>query len=397
MKQIEIIYKSIHDIKPYGNNPRKNIRAVDAVAESIREFGFRQPIVIDRNNEIIAGHTRLKAAVKLDMETVPCIYADDLTEEQVKAYRLADNKTAEKSEWDNLRLDEELEGISEIDMSLFGFSAVDEVDFTRLNEMTDGEEEGYAEFEEKFKPKKTTDDCYTPQAVYEAVKNWAVKEYHLEGSEIIRPFYPGGDYKRHKYPDGCVVIDNPPFSILAEIKRFYQDEKIKYFLFAPSLTLFASDEASSYIITNSDITYENGAVIHSAFVTNLESAKIRASPSLSKEIDIAQKQDSVQLPRYDIPNNVVTSARLGKIAKYVELKIYPEQCVFIRHLDSQKESGKALYGSGFLISNKAAAEKAAAEKAAAEKAAERETIIWTLSEREKKIIEELSMNESANL
>ncbi len=184
---------------------------------------------------------------------------------------------------------------------------------------------------------------------------------------------------------------------MAEIKRFYQDKEIKYFLFAPSLTLFASDEASSYIITNSDITYENGAVIHSAFVTNLESAKIRTSPSLSKEIDIAQKQDSVQLPRHDIPNNVVTSARLGKIAKYVELKIYPEQCVFIRSLDSQKESGKALYGAGFLISNKAAAEKAAAEKAAAEKAAEKETTIWTLSEREKKIIEELSINESVNI
>lgn len=393
MKQIEIIYKAIHDIKPYGNNPRKNIRAVDAVAESIREFGFRQPIVIDRNNEIIAGHTRLKAAVKLDMETVPCIYADDLTEEQVKAYRLADNKTAEKSEWDNLRLDEELEGISEIDMSLFGFSAVDEVDFTRLNEMTDGEEEGYAEFEEKFKPKKTTDDCYTPQAVYEAVKNWAVKEYHLDGVEIIRPFYPGGDYKQHKYPDGCAVIDNPPFSILSEIKKFYQEKGIRYFLFGPHLTLFSSNIEESYIITNTDIVYENGASISTSFATNMDRYKIRTAPDLVNAIEEATQEDkeSKEIPKYKYPKEVVSAGILGKINK-IDFKVLPEQCHFIRQLDAQRKDGNVIYGAGFLIS-----EKAAAEKAAAEKAAEKETTIWALSEREKKIIEELSMNESVNI
>ena len=98
----------------------------------------------------------------------------------------------------------------------------------------------YEEFVEKFKPKKTTDDCYTPPAVYEAVKDWTVKEYGLKGKEIVRPFYPGGDYESYDYPAGCVVIDNPPFSILTKIVNYYIDKGIKFFLFAPQLTLFSS-------------------------------------------------------------------------------------------------------------------------------------------------------------
>ena len=85
----------------------------------------------------------------------------------------------------------------------------------------------YEEFVEKFKPKKTTDDCYTPPAVYEAVKDWAVKEYGLEGKEIVRPFYPGGDYESYDYPTDCVVIDNPPFSILSKICKWYIEKKYK--------------------------------------------------------------------------------------------------------------------------------------------------------------------------
>ena len=84
----------------------------------------------------------------------------------------------------------------------------------------------YEDFVEKFKPKLTTDDCYTPDAVYEAVRDWATKEYNLAGREIVRPFWPGGDYEQFEYPEGCVVIDNPPFSILAKIKAFYAERNI---------------------------------------------------------------------------------------------------------------------------------------------------------------------------
>lgn len=117
----------INDLKEYENNPRNNENAIDAVAASIKEFGFKVPIVIDKENIIIAGHTRLCAAKKLGLETVPCIVADDLTPEQVKAFRLADNKVSELSAWDFLKLDEELNEIT-IDMEQFGFEMQDDVD-----------------------------------------------------------------------------------------------------------------------------------------------------------------------------------------------------------------------------------------------------------------------------
>lgn len=109
------------DLKPYENNPRINDAAVPAVAKSISQFGFKQPIVVDRNNVIVCGHTRYKAAVQLGLKTVPCVIADDLTDEQIKAYRLADNKVSELASWDMELLNIELEGISDIDMEDFGF------------------------------------------------------------------------------------------------------------------------------------------------------------------------------------------------------------------------------------------------------------------------------------
>lgn len=117
----EIIMMPIDDVHPYLNNPRINEAAIDKVAASIREFGFRQPIVVDKDNVIIAGHTRLQAALRLGMKEIPVVVAEDLTDEQVRAYRLADNKTAEFAEWDFAKLDEELSEILDIDMEEFGF------------------------------------------------------------------------------------------------------------------------------------------------------------------------------------------------------------------------------------------------------------------------------------
>ena len=118
---MNIIEKRVKDLKPYEKNPRKNDDAVQYVANSIKEFGFRVPIVIDSDNTIVCGHTRWKAAKLLKMETVPCVIADDLTEEQIKAFRVADNKTSEKSGWDFALLDTELAEIETIDMTLLGF------------------------------------------------------------------------------------------------------------------------------------------------------------------------------------------------------------------------------------------------------------------------------------
>ena len=111
----------LSDIKPYEKNPRKNQRAVGPVAESIKQFGFRVPIVLDKDGVIVCGHTRYLAAQKLGMEEVPCLYADDLTPAQIKAFRLVDNKTQELAEWQYDLLAGELDAIADIDMSAFGF------------------------------------------------------------------------------------------------------------------------------------------------------------------------------------------------------------------------------------------------------------------------------------
>ena len=139
---MEIINKNISEIKPYEKNPRINDNAVDDVANSIKEFGFKVPIVIDKNNIIVAGHTRLKASKKLGLKEVPCIIADDLNEEQIKAFRLADNKVSEKAEWDFDLLNEELDDILNIDMSDFGFEK------TMEEKVKEAKENGDVEFAE---------------------------------------------------------------------------------------------------------------------------------------------------------------------------------------------------------------------------------------------------------
>ena len=137
---MQIVEKKIEEIKPYEKNPRKNDSAVEQVANSIKQFGFRVPVVIDKDNIIVCGHTRYKASKKLGLDKVPCVVADDLTEEQVKAYRLADNKVSELAEWDFNILGEELEGIFDIDMTDFGFDeAVTDEDYGTDFTLADGD------------------------------------------------------------------------------------------------------------------------------------------------------------------------------------------------------------------------------------------------------------------
>lgn len=125
MDKIKIVYKKVEELIPYINNPRDNTKAVDKVASSIKNFGFKVPIVVDKDNEIVAGHTRILASKKLGLEEVPCIVADDLDESQIKAFRLADNKVSELAEWDFELLGLELESLKDFDMSEFGFEEID--------------------------------------------------------------------------------------------------------------------------------------------------------------------------------------------------------------------------------------------------------------------------------
>ena len=131
---MEIVYKSVSELKPYENNPRNNDNAVEYVANSIKEFGFKVPIVIDKDNVIVTGHTRLKASELLGLKEVPCIVANGLTEEQIKAFRLADNKVGEIALWNNDLLYEELNKILNIDMSEFDFN-LDEFKFDNIDEI----------------------------------------------------------------------------------------------------------------------------------------------------------------------------------------------------------------------------------------------------------------------
>ena len=136
---MQIIYKKTSELKKYKNNPRKNELAVEKVAESIKEFGFRNPILIDKDNEIVCGHTRYDAAKKLGIKEVPCIIADDLTPDQIKAFRLVDNKTNEFAEWDDELLDLEIQDI-EIDLSPFGFEkGLDKLPDEVIEDEFDGE------------------------------------------------------------------------------------------------------------------------------------------------------------------------------------------------------------------------------------------------------------------
>ena len=101
-----------------------------------------------------------------------------------------------------------------------------------------GSAKAYEDFKEKFKPKKTTDDCYTPENIYDVIAGWVANEYNLDRADFVRPFFPGESYQDRHYPEGCVVVDNPPFSILAEIITWYAQRGIRFFLFGPGLTIF---------------------------------------------------------------------------------------------------------------------------------------------------------------
>ena len=398
----------IKEIVPYAKNAKKHDkRQIDNVAESIRQYGFVQPVVIDRDGVIVIGHCRVLAAKKLGMEAVPCVCVDDLTPEQVNALRLVDNKTNE-SDWDMDLLSMEL---PEIDLSAFDFDwdfqDTEETELTNeereqefkermeRGELSDDDEE-YQEFLKKFEAKKTTDDCYTPDNIYDAVRDWAAEKYEIGNAAIVRPFYPGGDYKSEKYPSGCVVIDNPPFSIISEICEWYTSKRINFFLFAPTLTLLGIMRGSAnYVACGCGVVYENGASVNTSFVTNMGGNKIVAAADLREILDDENKKNLKklhrELPKYSYPDEVLTATMLCYMAAHgVSLEISERDAHFIRALDAQKASGKGLFGSGFLLSEKAAAEKAAAEKAAAEKV---NTDIWELSEREWAIVRGLGSDD----
>lgn len=173
---MEVKMIKIEDIRPYANNPRFNDDAVEYVAKSIKEFGFKVPMVIDKNNEIIAGHTRYKASLELGLKEVPCIIADDLTEEQIKAFRLADNKVSEKATWNLDLLGEEIKDLDELNFDIenltdLGFGSFELSMLTEDFEPEDYDDEIIKEYSEK------SDDLLASKRIIITYKTDEEEEY----------------------------------------------------------------------------------------------------------------------------------------------------------------------------------------------------------------------------
>ena len=221
----------------------------------------------------------------------------------------------------------------------------------------------YDSFVAKFSKEapKTTDDCFTPPAVYQAVLDWLGTKVDLTGKDIIRPFYPGGDYQATEYTENSVVVDNPPFSILAQIIDFYIDNNIKFFLFAPYLTMFSyADRPVTMIVINGKIVYANGAEVNTGFITNLfPGIKAMTSLALSAAIE-ATKPPKHRMTKYNWPANIVRMSNLSMcLGRGAETTIYDHECIGLKQLGYLRNIGKGVYG-GCLLVNDAVADRIAA-------------------------------------
>lgn len=258
----------------------------------------------------------------------------------------------------------------------------------------------YEGFVEKFRPKRTTDDCYTPPEVYEAVLEWLGEQADLSGLEIIRPFYPGGDYERFPYPERCAVVDNPPFSIITKIVRHYERRGVSYFLFAPTLTLL-SIPTTTVVACCARIVYGNGAKVSTSFVTNMLGRDdcVITAPSLAIRIERAQipaAPQKCQKPMYSTPRHVLAiKDLLAYCRRRIPYTLKRSECVKVRNLDGYKAIGKNLFSHGFILSDRAARDRAEADRAEADRAVQAKAveIPIALSEREMEIVRALSGGE----
>lgn len=257
--------------------------------------------------------------------------------------------------------------------------------------------EDYGGFAEKFKPKKTSDDCYTPPAVYDAVASWTAKNWALNMRDFVRPFYPSGDYENFDYT-GKIVVDNPPFSMLSKIIDFYIEHNVKFLLFAPTLCglIRYSDKCTVYPC-GIDIEYDNGATIKTSFCTNMDApnVRVRIVPELFEMVDRANREQSTarhkQFPKFDYPPECVSAAALYPLAsKGVELTIARDECVRVPALDVQRAHKKTIFGCGLLVSDRIAEKIEGTKKIIRQKEEDCKRLVFPLSDREKAIVNELS-------
>ena len=246
----------------------------------------------------------------------------------------------------------------------------------------------YDEFLDKFEIKKTTDDCYTPDDVYDCILDYVRSEFGLKDTLIVRPFYPGGDYENCEYPKDCVVLDNPPFSIIAKIARFYIENDIKFFLFAPHLTLFSPNIDCARIVCGVDIIYENRAKVKTSFLTNmLDDISVKSDTKLYNKLKDVQGINRVKKPKYEYPDNLITVSAVQQMLELgVDFDVKKSESAKVSYLDCQLEHGKTIFGCGFLISDTAKNRRLACEEVAF---GNKDIFKWELSEREKELIKGL--------
>lgn len=248
------------------------------------------------------------------------------------------------------------------------------------------ESEEYRQFVWKFKRQKTTDDCYTPENIYGAVADWVAREYGLDRSRFVRPFWPGADYRAADYPEGCVVVDNPPFSILTQVCKWYNSRGIPFFLFAPSKTAFCGGNVNA-VCVGIDITFENGAVVNIGFATSLGDMRARSAPDLYRILKEEDRKNRQRKPmaKLAFPDAVITALRLSYLSAHgVEFGFVREDAVFIRRIDDHSQG---IFGGGYLLTEEKEAERAAADRLAYERS-EADRLArskFQLSERERAI------------
>lgn len=222
----------------------------------------------------------------------------------------------------------------------------------------------YNEWLRKFKERQvnyTTDDCFTPPEDMKAVSDWVANEYGKDPSLFVRPFYPGGDYKRdaETYSNGEVVVDNPPFSLFAQIIRFYQEKGIPFFVFAPTLTSLSSTLRTPgvcMVFTGSSLTYDNSAVVNTSFATNMEpEAIIRTAPTLHDKLTESNRRavlrmrhgEPVKRRRLVYPDCVVRSTDFSTMAlRGVEFSVSAEDMFPFMKFDN----GQGVFGGGAMLS-----------------------------------------------
>ena len=410
---------------------------------SFKELGAGRSILLDREGNIIAGNKSQEAARKAGIKRVRIVETTgdelvavkrtdiDIDSAEGRRMALLDNLTTQVNlAWDPSEIEAVSSEIDGFDPSDYGFDpsqlevagmgdetedeAIErkrrEFEEKMKNGELDEDDPEYQEFVKKFEAKRTTDDCYTPDVVYDAVAEWVASEYNVSRANFVRPFYPGGDYQREKYKPTDIVVDNPPFSILASIIDWYNERGIRYFLFGPQLTLMGTTaNRCACIPIGVGITYANGANVNTSFATNLEPDDIafRADARLWKMVNDAnreyEKSIRKQLPKFIYPRNVIMTPTLSAFSRLgIDFVAKKSEVEPISELDQQREAGKAIYGKGYLMSDRLAEERERCEqlraerevqlKAEKEREARESSQVWELSQRERDIIERLNQN-----